>query len=81
MATRSSTRPTRAISSIASSRAQQPNCDVEEGHRSTSYALLANIALATKARLDWDAQAERFTNNDAANELLDYEYRQPWSHV
>jgi predicted dehydrogenase len=60
---------------------QKPNCDIEEGHRSTTYALLANIALATKARLDWDAQAERFTNNDAANELLDYEYRQPWSHA
>ncbi len=57
------------------------NCDVEEGHRSTCYALLANIALATKARLDWDAGTERFTNNEAANELLDYEYRQPWSHV
>ena len=60
---------------------QRPNCDVEEGHRSTTYALLANIALATKARLDWDAQAERFTNNDAANELLDYEYRKPWTQV
>ena len=60
---------------------QQPNCDVEEGHRSTSYALLANIALATKTRLDWDAEAERFTNSDAANELLDYEYRQPWTHL
>jgi predicted dehydrogenase len=60
---------------------ERPNCDVEEGHRSTSYALLANIALATKSRLDWDAHAERFTNNDAANQLLDYEYRQPWSHV
>ena len=59
----------------------RPNCDVEEGHRSTSYALLANIALATKSRLDWDAQAERFTNNEAANAMLDYEYRQPWSHV
>jgi predicted dehydrogenase len=60
---------------------QRPNCDVEEGHRSTTYAHLANIALATRARLDWDAKAERFTNNDAANELLDYEYRQPWSHA
>ncbi len=59
---------------------ERPNCDVEEGHRSTCYALLANIALATKARLDWDASAARFTNNEAANELLDYEYRQPWSH-
>jgi predicted dehydrogenase len=60
---------------------ERPVCDVEEGHRSTSYAHLANIALATKARLDWDGHAERFTNNDAANELLDYEYRQPWSHA
>jgi predicted dehydrogenase len=59
----------------------KPNCDVEEGHRSTSYALLANLALATKARLGWDAKAERFINNDAANELLDYEYRKPWKHV
>jgi predicted dehydrogenase len=58
---------------------QKPNCEVEEGHRSTSYALLANIALATKARLDWDGQSERFTNNDAANDLLDYEYRKPWT--
>ena len=59
----------------------RPNCDVEEGHRSTTYALLANIALATRSRLEWDSQAERFTNNEAANALLDYEYRHPWSHV
>jgi predicted dehydrogenase len=59
---------------------RRPNADVEEGHRSTTFALLANIALATKARLDWDPKAERFTNNDHANELLDYEYRRPWSH-
>lgn len=59
----------------------RPNADVEEGHRSTTFALLANIALATRARLDWDAKAERFTNNDHANELLDYEYRKPWTHA
>ncbi len=60
---------------------QRPTCDVEEGHRSTTYAHLANIALATRTRLDWDAQAERFTNNEAANALLDYEYRKPWRQV
>ncbi len=58
----------------------KPNCDVEEGHRSTSYALLANIALAMKSSLSWDAKAECVTNNDAANALLDYEYRKPWVH-
>ena len=55
-----------------------PRCDIEVGHISTTYALLANIALATGATLDWDPQAERFTNNPEANELLHYEYREPW---
>jgi predicted dehydrogenase len=59
----------------------RPNADVEEGHRSTTFALLANIALATKSRLDWDGDGERFMNNDRANELLDYEYRPPWAHA
>ena len=33
---------------------QTPHCPLEEGHRSTSFAHLANIALATKTRLLWD---------------------------
>ncbi|MBI3117970.1 MAG: Gfo/Idh/MocA family oxidoreductase, partial [Candidatus Hydrogenedentes bacterium] len=57
----------------------RPNCDVEDGHLSTVFAHLANISLATRQRLDWDPQAERFTNSDAANELLHYEYRKPWT--
>ncbi len=56
----------------------RPNADVETGHRSTTFAHLANLALATRARLDWDAKTERVTNHPAANELLDYEYREPW---
>ncbi len=58
---------------------KRPNADVEEGHRSTTMALLANMSLATKTRLEWDADAERVTNCDAANELLRYEYRKPWT--
>jgi predicted dehydrogenase len=54
------------------------NCDIETGHRSTTFALLANIALATKSRIEWDPQNERITNNEKANELLHYEYRKPW---
>jgi GFO/IDH/MocA oxidoreductase family protein len=60
---------------------QRPNADVEVGHRSTTFALLANFALATRARLDWDAATESFHNNDRANELLDYTYRSPWTHA
>jgi hypothetical protein len=39
---------------------------------------LANISLATRSRLEWDAQQERITNNSEANNLLHYEYRSPW---
>jgi predicted dehydrogenase len=57
---------------------QTPLCSFEDGHRSTSFAHLANIALATKTRLLWDADREKFTNSDEANKLLHYEYRKPW---
>ncbi len=57
---------------------KSPFCSLEDGHRSTSFAHLANIALVTKERLQWDAAKEQFTNSKAANELLHYEYRKPW---
>jgi predicted dehydrogenase len=57
---------------------QAPICSLEEGHRSTSFAHLANIALATRTRLLWDAENEKFTNSAEANKLLHYEYRKPW---
>lgn len=53
-------------------------CDIEIGHRSTTAALIANIALATKSYLAWDARAERFTNNDTANRHLEAHYRAPY---
>jgi predicted dehydrogenase len=60
-------------------RSRKPcNCDIEIGHRSTTAALIANIAHKTKSYLEWDAKAERFTNNPAANKLLDYQYRAPY---
>lgn len=56
----------------------EPWCPLEEGHRSTSFAHLANISLEVGGRIEWDAENERITNNEKANELLSYEYRQPW---
>jgi predicted dehydrogenase len=53
-------------------------CDIETGHRSTSATIIANIAHRTRSLLDWDAKAERFTNNDDANKLLSYAYRKPY---
>jgi len=57
---------------------KKPNADIEEGHRSTTLSHLANISLATRSRLEWDAKQEKFTNNSEANGLLHYEYRAPW---
>ena len=58
---------------------QKTNCDMETGHRSTTFALLANIALATKSRIDWDPKTEQIINNKKANQLLHYKYRKPWT--
>jgi len=55
-----------------------PLCPLEEGHRSTSFAHLANISLAVGQRLEWDPTNERFTNSEKANQMLSYEYRKPW---
>lgn len=56
-----------------------PNADIEAGHRSTTFSHLGNIALATRSVVEWDAAAERAVNNDAANAMLHYEYRKPWT--
>jgi predicted dehydrogenase len=54
------------------------NADVLTGHLSTSATLIANIAHKTRSLLEWDAKAERFTNNQAANRYLNYQYRAPY---
>jgi hypothetical protein len=58
---------------------KRPTADVEIGHRSTTFSHLANISLATRLRIEWDADRERITNDSEANEMLHYEYRKPWT--
>jgi predicted dehydrogenase len=60
---------------------ETPWCTLEEGHRSTSFAHLANISLEVGQRIEWDAEKEVITNNKKANDLLQYEYRAPWKNV
>jgi predicted dehydrogenase len=57
---------------------EKPNCDIESAHRSTTLANIGNIAHKTHRHLDWDRDAEQFTNSDEANRFLHYEYRAPW---
>lgn len=57
---------------------QPTHCPVETGHRSTTTTLLAKIAMQRKRLLTWDPKAERITNDEEANKLLTYAYREPW---
>jgi len=57
---------------------QEPICTLEDGHRSTSFAHLANISLELGQRIEWDPIHEKITNNEKANDFLHYEYRAPW---
>ena len=57
---------------------EKPNCDIESAHRSTTLANIGNIAHKTRQHLEWDRDAEQFTNSDEANRYLHYEYRAPW---
>jgi predicted dehydrogenase len=56
---------------------QKPISDIEIGHRSTTTALLGNVALRSKLRIDWDAKAETTAQKDA-RKYLHREYRKPW---
>ena len=58
---------------------QQPFCPLEDGHRSTTFAHLANISLELKSRIEWDPVRESITNIKKADKLLHYRYRKPWS--
>jgi predicted dehydrogenase len=58
-----------------------PSADVEIGHRSTSMALLGNIALKTGKKLRWDAQREDFVDAPDASALLTRQLRKPWDLI
>jgi predicted dehydrogenase len=58
---------------------KRPNADVEPIHLSTVLCHLGNISYRVGgAKLTFDAEAERFVDNDAANELLKRVGRSPW---
>jgi predicted dehydrogenase len=57
---------------------QTPNSDIEIGHRSTSAAVLGNIALKVKQKIVWDGKKEQILGNPEATKLLTKEYRNPW---
>ena len=71
--------PLNFIESVRSRKA--PNADIEIGHRSTSVALLGNIAMKTGKKLHWDAEKEDFIGAPDASALLTRTLRKPWDLI
>jgi len=58
---------------------EKPIADIEEGHRSTLLAHLANTSYRVgNERLLFDSDNERYTNSEEANQFLKRSYREPW---
>jgi hypothetical protein len=59
---------------------RRPASDVENCFRSTASCILANAALRSGLRVNWDS--ERFTTREeAARKFLSRDYRAPWKLV
>jgi predicted dehydrogenase len=52
--------------------------NLDLGHHVSSVAHLGNLALRSRGRIEWDAQAQRVVGNEAASRLLSRNYRAPW---
>ncbi len=57
----------------------EPIEPVEVGHRTTTLCHLGNIALRLNKTLKWDPDAERFPDDDQANQMLSRPIREGWS--
>jgi predicted dehydrogenase len=58
----------------------KPVADIEQGYISTASCILANISMQLGRTLAWDPQAGRVIGDEAANRLLQRQYRSPWVH-
>jgi predicted dehydrogenase len=66
------------IDCVRSRNRQNLNCEVEQGHLSTSLCHLANIAFRTGRKLIFDPKTETFPNDAEANQYLTRKYREPY---
>jgi predicted dehydrogenase len=57
---------------------QKPICDIEIGHRTTTTALLANIAYRSRRRIIWDGKREEIIGDRDAAKQMSKPYRKPW---
>ncbi|UCD51822.1 MAG: Gfo/Idh/MocA family oxidoreductase [Phycisphaerales bacterium] len=60
---------------------KRPVADVEDGHRASNVAHLANIAFKTGRKLRWDAEKELLIDDNEAAVLLARDPRAPWDMI
>ncbi len=58
------------IAAVKAGKQELLTCDIEEGHRSSSLALISNIAYRMKRELKFDGKKEQFVGDAEANKLL-----------
>ncbi len=60
-------------------KSRQPTVEnLEVGHHVSAVAHLGNLALRSRSRIEWDADAAQVPGNAAANALVTARYRAPW---
>ena len=66
------------IDCVRSRKRENLNCEILEGHMSTSLCHLANIAFRTGRKLTFDPATESFPGDAEANKYLTRTYREPY---
>ena len=66
------------IDAIRSGEIKSLNCDIHEGHYSSSLPHLANISYRLERELKFMGDYERFADNEDADALLTRVYRHPY---
>ena len=58
----------------------RPVADIEEGYKSTTACILANLSMKLGRTLEWDHAQGLVVGDEEANRLLRRPYRSPWVH-
>jgi hypothetical protein len=66
------------IAAVRSRRVEDLNCDILEGHLSTTLAQLSTISYRLGRKLVFNPDAENFGNDAEANRFLTRKYRAPY---
>jgi len=66
------------VECVRSRKIQDLDCNIAEGHLSTSLGHLGNISYRTGRKLSFDPKTEKFINDKEANSYLTRDYRAPY---